>query len=428
VWQGRSHCSRINLVALLAAFLVLVVAAAALAKPGASDRSFSGDGRATVDFGDPNGASAEAVAIGSRGRITAAGDIGGGSDFAVARLLPGGAPDRSFSGDGQISGTLGLNGGTAADVALTRNADTVIAGVGRRSSDTPYGFALAEFRRNGTLNPAFADQGVRVTLFRGLSEISQIAIDRRGRIVAVGYSAENANYRDASFAIARYTPNGRLDHSFSGDGKLILHVGSGNSQARAVQIDGAGRILVGGIASKGGKGRFALVRLTAGGRLDRSFGTRGEAFTPGIRRCSARCPVGISDLALDHRGRIIAAGDALIARYLPNGKIDRTFSSDGAATVRNFGASAVAVDHAGRIVLAGNSGDQLPIDFALMRLTSRGAVDERFGTGGMRIDHRFSSASDLAIDRRGRILAVGRAPGSSSQPGSRFAFGRYLSR
>jgi uncharacterized delta-60 repeat protein len=406
------------------AVVVLLAAAVAFAKPGASDPSFSRDGRATVDFGDPNGASAEAVAIGSRGRITAAGDIGGGSDFAVARLLPGGAPDRSFSGDGQVSGTLGLNGGSAADVALTRNADTVIGGVGRGSPDLPYGFALAEFRRNGSLNPAFGDHGVRVTYLRGLSEIRQIAVDRRGRIVAVGYSAENANYRDASFAIARYTPNGSLDHSFSGDGKLILHVGSASSEARAVQIDGSGRILVGGIASKGGNGRFALIRLTSAGHLDRSFAGHGEVFTPGIHRCSARCPVGINDIALDHRGRIVAAGDALVARYRPGGRIDRTFSGDGVATVRDFGASAVAVDHAGRIVLAGNSGDRLPIDFALMRLTSKGAVDQSFGADGMRIDHRFSSAADLAIDRRGRILAVGRSDGNPSQ----FAIGRYLSR
>jgi len=61
-----------------------IVAVARLNSDGSPDGTFSTDGRATVDFGDPT--FGNAVALQSNGRIVVAGDLTAGDKFAIARL------------------------------------------------------------------------------------------------------------------------------------------------------------------------------------------------------------------------------------------------------------------------------------------------------------------------------------------------------
>ena len=111
---------------------------AALAAEGDLDPSFSGDGR--LVFSGTVG-HAEGVAVDPEGRIVEAGAIDPAgsdpSDMAVARFLPDGSPDPSFSGDGVA--TLNAAGGTGGDsangVAIDSQGRIVLAGetVVRRS-------------------------------------------------------------------------------------------------------------------------------------------------------------------------------------------------------------------------------------------------------------------------------------------------------
>lgn len=61
-----------------------IVAVARLNSDGSPDGTFSTDGRAMVDFGDPT--FGHAVALQKNGRIVVAGDLTAGDNFAVARL------------------------------------------------------------------------------------------------------------------------------------------------------------------------------------------------------------------------------------------------------------------------------------------------------------------------------------------------------
>ena len=61
-----------------------IVAVARLNSDGSPDGTFSTDGRATIDFGDPT--FGNAVALQSNGRIVVAGDLTAGDKFAIARL------------------------------------------------------------------------------------------------------------------------------------------------------------------------------------------------------------------------------------------------------------------------------------------------------------------------------------------------------
>jgi uncharacterized delta-60 repeat protein len=74
------------------------------------------------------------------------------------------------------------------------------------------------------------------------------------------------------FALARYNPNGKLDHSFSGDGKQTTDFGHRADSARAAAIRPDGKILVAGRSGKA----LALARYTPAGKLDLTFSHDGK--------------------------------------------------------------------------------------------------------------------------------------------------------
>jgi uncharacterized delta-60 repeat protein len=90
-----------------------------------------------------------------------------------------------------------------------------------------------------------------------------VAIQPNGRIVAAGYSNQGAATGD-DFAVARYNPNGGLDHSFSDDGRKITAFanGAGGDAAYDVAIQANGRIVAAGYSNQGAATGedFALAR------------------------------------------------------------------------------------------------------------------------------------------------------------------------
>jgi uncharacterized delta-60 repeat protein len=80
-----------------------------------------------------------------------------------------------------------------------------------------------------------------------------------GKIVVAGRSQQAGGYK---FALARYNPNGSLDHSFSGDGRQLTRFPgvTGNDAANAVAIEN-GKIVVAGRSQRAAPVyRFAVAR------------------------------------------------------------------------------------------------------------------------------------------------------------------------
>jgi uncharacterized delta-60 repeat protein len=169
----------------------------------------------------------------------------------------------------------------------------------------------------------------------------------------------------------------------------------------ALQADG--RIVVAGDAG--------LVRYTANGTLDPSFGAGGQALTD----------FGTA-LALQADGRIVVAGLAqdaknksyfALARYNPDGTLDSSFGRAG-KVLTDFGpdaeAHAVALQPDGRIVVAGMRSDGMRAEgFALARYTANGALDPSFGSGGKVLTDFGvdAAATALALQPDGRIVVAG---------------------
>jgi uncharacterized delta-60 repeat protein len=316
---------------------------------GGLDRSFSGNGKLSTAFGDH--AYARAVAIGHKGSIVAAGEtcppIGGECRFAVAKYTSDGHLDPSFGDGGRVTIDFGAESiDHLSSVALEPGGRVLVAGdtcIGKTNCD----FALARLDSSGALDPSFGNSG-RVVNYVGGSATS-MAVDRHGRIIVGGVR------REGFAVLARYEPNGHPDHTFGHDGEVVKDL-SRMGGIRAFALDANDKVVAVGFDKKDPKDRWALAMFGRGGRIDRSFGDHGQVSTgfSGKGRVFPRA------LAIDSRNRIVVAGapQFALARYRPNGSLNRRFDSRGRVQ-ENFGqgyehfAYGLAIDSRDRPVVAG---------------------------------------------------------------------------
>jgi uncharacterized delta-60 repeat protein len=179
-----------------------------------------------------------------------------GGNFALARYNPNGSLDPTFSGDGKQTTNFGRFDGAGA-MAIQPDGKIVAAG-GALDGD----FGLARYKPNGALDPTFSGDGMQTTDFGGGFDGARgVALQGDGKIVAAGCACPNdVNARD--FALARYNPNGALDPTFSGDGKLTTDFGASDDAADAVALQTDGKIVAVGHGGPGGD--FALARYLGG--------------------------------------------------------------------------------------------------------------------------------------------------------------------
>ena len=134
--------------------VVLLVLAAAPARSGGERR----EGVAGTQLASASHAYARALAIQKDGKLVAVGSsdaAGRAGGFALARYTRRGSLDGSFGRGGRVLTDFGSSGGAAA-VVIQPDGKIVAAGSSSRSADRrDKEFALARYRRDGSLNPTF---------------------------------------------------------------------------------------------------------------------------------------------------------------------------------------------------------------------------------------------------------------------------------
>jgi uncharacterized delta-60 repeat protein len=395
--------------------LILFGATIGTAAPGDLDLSFGSGGfvfTPIVDPPDPNYfASSGTARVQPDGKIVVCGQVifsDGEMSFPVsfflARYNPAGTLDASFGTNGKIIASYSSNGFTGIDLALQPDGKIVLAVA------TSNGFTVYRYNANGTLDPSFGTGGVVVTPVGNLFGIARsVAIQADGKIVAAGYSSPLPDNYD--FTVVRYNPDGSLDTSFNGTGKVITSFG-GNSFTNKVVIQPDGKIVaVGDAVPENGTRAFALVRYNADGSLDSGFGTGGKvihAVSPGINI--------VHDAVLQPDGKIVVSGtisvvagivETAIVRYNANGSIDTSFATSGVFTTEDsFRVSnGIALQPNGKLLAFGNSGG----GFAILRLNPNGTPDTGFGTNGrvITLTGTGSITTDGAVQSDSKILAFG---------------------
>ncbi|MFD0599347.1 hypothetical protein ACFQZ4_49385 [Catellatospora coxensis] len=225
---------------------------------------------------------------------------------------------------------------------------------------------------------------------------------------------------------------GQLDPRFGANGTVtpFPDLASG---ASALAVHGDGFVAAGG-SLQNESPDFLLARYRADGRLDRRFGTGGQVVTPFSAVAGA---AGAEGVAVQRDRRIVAVGTAglgtgsdigfAFARYRPDGRLDRSFGGgDGTAVLPvgpagDAGAADVAVQRDGRIVAVGGANDAAGnAVFAAVRLLPDGRPDTSFGDGGtalVLIPGGDAAASAVALQPDGKVVLAGTAigPGLTGQ-------------
>ncbi len=312
---------------------------------------------------------------------------------------------------GTLDPTFGPGGSVISDAAQSEYAQAMIvqadhkilvAGYQNGSGNVPH-FLLKRFDVSGQPDLSFGTGGRVVTAVRQAAVADQalwVAVQPDGKILVAGYVFNSSHHTD--FALLRYTPVGTLDRSFGTQGKVITTVGDGFSPsgAHAVVVQPDGHILVAGTAQSASKAsKVALLRYTAAGSLDPSFGDHGVTTTA----FGAGTVSDATTMALLKDGRILVAGSTnsasspggfALLRYLASGKLDPSFGKQGKVMTvvgLNSGdhaavARTVSVLPDGGILLAGSAwvtaNGESAVNIGLAKYRADGSPDPSFGTGG----------------------------------------------
>jgi uncharacterized delta-60 repeat protein len=382
---------------------------------GSLDTSFDGDGKVTTDFGEDE--TAVTVSIQSNGKLVAVGyrgyDVGGTPkyDAAISRYDANGAIDSTLDGDGKLISDLGFQNSTVRAMAMQADGKVVVAGYTFNGSNND--FSVVRYTTNGFLDPTFDGDGrVIVPILDGNDVGNAIAIQPDGKIVVVG-STHNGTNND--FAFVRLNSDGSPDGSFGLNGKVTVGITftvAGDEFGNAVAIQPDGKIIAGG-STFTNTTKFAFVRLIPDGNLDASFDGDGRLVSQiGAMNDSAA----VNGLALQPDGKIVAAGGFsnrfVVARYNTDGSPDLSFFGTGNNILTTGGpAEAVVIQPDGKILAGGSGGSGgFGQNFVVARFNTSGSADAAFGSSGIAVTSFAgvnSKVNNLAVRPNGKIVAAG---------------------
>jgi uncharacterized delta-60 repeat protein len=289
--------------------------------------------------------------------------------------------------------------------------------------------ALPAVAAAGDLDHSFSFDGKVTTSVAHSHGIVDIAVQPDRKIVALGDSGKR-------FVVIRYLLTGGKDPSFGGgDGIVSFGFGSPDfTEPGGIALSPVDQFIVvaGRAAYSNGHEDMVVARLTPAGVLDDTFSNDGRTHAT-----NADFSAGANDVTVESDGSVVATGfgdsDLGVARFLSTGVPDPGFGNGGFTQTHlglieeGFG---VAEDSLGRIVVVGRRLDASQpesrrSDFIVARYTTGGHLDHAFSTNGWRTSDFLNQdqANDVAIIGSNRIVAVGTAddPGSHST----FAMAKY---
>ena len=376
---------------------------------GVLDNSFSGDGKAYVSTGYSS--SSRSVLVQPDGKILVAGTVVelGANNFLMLRFLTDGTMDLSFSGDGKQITDFGAD---ESIEALALQPDGKIIAVGSTLSGAQADFAIARYQADGSADNSFSDDGKQTTAIGNSVDFAfDVALQPDGRILAAGWSKISDGY---SYSAVRYLADGSLDLSFADDGKMVDYKPAGYGAYQTVIVQSDGRMIAAGYANTGKGIQFAVARYNRSGVLDAGFGQNGKQ-TIDFGLSSSQ----VYEVALQPDGKIILAGHAgdnnefyfALARLNINGSLDSSFDGDGKVVLDRGLYAKMVIQQDGKIVVAAQSDQsQFATDIVLLRCLSNGVIDQGFGVGGKVVTDLGSAGDkvfDLLLQPDGKLVVVG---------------------
>lgn len=346
---------------------------------GNPDISFGGDGIVTTDFSMLYDL-ANAMYLMPDGRFLAGGYTGG--DWAVARYLPNGDLDTTFSGDGKF--TLDFDTENDQVTGLGMQSDGKIIVGGFATIDGFFArFCVARLLDNGTLDTTFGTDGYTSVVTFGYWDQAYACLVRPDdKIILAGYTSD-AVY-DYDFTVMQFDPEGILDPAFGTGGIVRTDFDGEDDYAVAALLQTDGKIILAGGSGTTPYQHVALVRYNGDGSIDASFGVDGKV----VMDIDTTVEEFATSLTWESDQKIVVGGavglyavgyDYLVIKLLPNGMPDNTFSDDGIVTTHLSDdwdiVYATGVQDDGKIIAAGFLNDTGDNEYAVVRYLNSGGPE-----------------------------------------------------
>ena len=355
--------------------------------------------------------------------------LGGEANLAVVRMNTDGSYDNTFGTSGTSIVDLGVltsQGGFEPEIYIQADGKIVICGY---TMEVPMENEMLVCRLlpNGALDASFGTGGKTwVSVLDPTMPHNAYAVtgDAAGNIYACGSVRTGGTPFNQSAIVIKLTPNGQLDPTFSDDGKIALTPSVLNNWAYGIAVKADGKIIIGGYS--GFPSDIMAIRLLPDGSYDPTFGNNGITLVDINGTNTADYCKGMT-IAPD--GKILLAGysyypsligyAATLVRLTADGMPDNTFGNSGkfvypvANTLYDIDYFYnVVVQPNGRYYLSGDAMKNGNTDFAILSINENGTLDQSFNqTGVLTIDVSGTGKADLgyglALQADGKILVSG---------------------
>jgi uncharacterized delta-60 repeat protein len=172
------------------------------------------------------------------------------SGFGVFRCNADGTLDTSFGSGGVVITPISGGNDVAESIAIQMDGKIVVAGQSQSNTNSDWQLTVVRYHPNGALDTGFGTGGIATTptgIRYWIPPLNKVVIQTNGKIV-VATTIENGS-RD--LALVRYNPNGSLDTTFNGTGKVITSITNGNDYAQSLALQPDGKFVIAGAGENG---------------------------------------------------------------------------------------------------------------------------------------------------------------------------------
>lgn len=336
-------------------------------------------------------------------------------NFITRRYNPDATPDATFGINGKVSTACQEGYNRSKMAAIQPDGKILVAGFSHVSLSEQNDFNVVRYEPNGTLDTSFDWDGKVFTSFDSSND--EIAVFLRqpdNKLIAIGTKRNAPANQNGTkdIALSRYNSDGSLDNSFGTSGKVVSVFGTNYNAVSHAIIQPDGKIILANTYYSffGDVYHYELIRYTASGSLDVSFGTGGKIVLDAEVTSLLSQPDGkfvTTAIGYDSQDNLFL----IVKRFNANGTLDTGFGTNGTTSLQGslYNTIHTILQPDGKIIISTSLANNNSVTgFATFRFNANGSLDTDFQTGITNVD-TSCLAKAVFLQTDGKIIVAGRS-------------------
>jgi uncharacterized delta-60 repeat protein len=166
-------------------------------------------------------------------------------DVLVARLLPDGTLDATFSDDGVANANFAIQNIEDCFGLALDNVGNIYTSGFTTMNDMSWNASVVKFNSDGTVDTSFGTNGVALTDAGDYNQSQDIEWLANGQLIVSG-SASTQGFMESDYMIYRLNSNGTADTSFGTNGIALVPILTSNDEANGMAIQADGKLILAG--------------------------------------------------------------------------------------------------------------------------------------------------------------------------------------